>query len=141
VSLNVGSWGLEKIKSGLQFITWEPGLGYGYMAYNVDKKGEAEEMGSLSQVDIFNFGLKFPQDKEMSLSLLSYTNINAGKNKERNYWSIGAEAPLFYNFFNKLRPLNFGFHYYFPQPGGKEKDPDFGKDLSYSFFLNYAFIF
>jgi hypothetical protein len=138
VSVSIGGWGFEKINPFLQFITWDPALGYGYLIY--DNDGEAEP-GSLVQIELLKFDLQFPQKKELSVLLGGLTDIRIEKNRSRSYFTMGVESPLIYNFFNRLHPLNLGLHYHMPLPEGEENDPDFGKNITWSFFINYAFIF
>ncbi len=110
-SIYIGNWGLEKFNHMLQFVTYEPSLGYGFLYYNPE--GD-EDYAALLKYNLLNFNLKFPNDKEVALLLLGYTDIVAGTMKKRSYWTFGVEAPLLYNFWGVQSKLNFGLQYYLP---------------------------
>jgi len=143
VNLRLWSWGLEKLSPVLQTVTWEPSIGIGFLNYNM--KGD-NEIVSLEQGDALRFTLHFSNHREVTLSLLEITRLTGGGNHFRGYLSFGLEGPILYNIFSNYREpiptimkkFSMGAKYHISTIITKEDDPDFGKDIKYSYFFKFT---
>jgi len=142
--LGIGSWGLEKVIPMLSAFTWDPSFGIGYLNYNIN--GENNDIVSLEQFDPLKFTFHFSNTREISLSFLGLTAMLGGGDISRAYLSFGLEGPLLYNYFSHhrepiptiMKKFSFGFKYHTPLPVGDKYDPDFGKDVAWSWVIKFS---
>ena len=144
VTLGIGNWGLEKVMPMLSSVTWDPSFGIGYLNYNIN--GDNNEMVSIDQIDPLKFTFHFSNSRELSFSLLGLTAMVGGGNINRAYLSYGFEGPLLYNYFSHhkepiptiMKKFSFGLKYHKPLPVGDKYDPDFGKDINWSWVIKFS---
>ncbi len=69
-----------------------------------------------------------------------------GSNKVRAYLSFGLEGPILYNYFSHykepvptiMKKFSFSVKYHKPLPVGDKYDPDFGKDVKWSWVVKFS---
>ena len=143
VQLRFWSWGLEKITPLLQTVTWEPSIGVGFLNYNM--KGDNEYV-ALEHGDALRFTIHFANHRELSLSLFEITRLTGRGNHFRGYLSFGFEGPVLYNIFSDFREpiptimkkFSMGAKYHVSTIITKVDDPDFGKNIKYSYYFKFS---